>query len=169
MLFRKFMSQRHFNSIVCGASILSKKKLNTCPYFEAWSRRSVSLALPFARFSFSIKNFRISSCPQIAENCRGVLGGKKIIFCSITRCQFHQRSTSSFFVQKSFEQLFCTYILGLYFFGTRKLAQKLLVKCWWNYPLVEMRDIEDQTEIMMQVRNLVIDILQYARFQNKSK
>ena len=41
------------------------------------------------------------------------------------RCQFHQHFTSSFFVQKSFEQLFCTYGLGLYFFGQRKLAQKL--------------------------------------------
>ena len=31
------------------------------------------------------------------------------------RCQFHQHFTRSFFVQKSFEQLFCTYALGLYF------------------------------------------------------
>ena len=27
-----------------------------------------------------------------------------------------------------------TYIVGLNFFGTRKLAQKLFVKCWWNWP-----------------------------------
>ena len=51
-----------------------------------------------------------------------------------SRCQFHQHFTSIFFVQKSFEHLFCTYILGLYSFGARKLAQKLLVKCWWNWP-----------------------------------
>ena len=46
------------------------------------------------------------------------------------RCQFHQHFMSSFFVGKSFEQLFCTYNLGLYLFGARKSAQKLLVKCW---------------------------------------
>ena len=32
------------------------------------------------------------------------------------------------FVRKSFEQLLCIYDLGLYFFGKRKLVQKLLVK-----------------------------------------
>ena len=53
---------------------------------------------------------------------------------SNSRCQFHQHFTSSFFIRKSFEQLFCTYSLGLYFFGARILAQKLLVKCWCNWP-----------------------------------
>ena len=52
---------------------------------------------------------------------------------SLSRCQFHQHFMSSFFIQKSFEQFFCTYILGLYFFGKRKLAQKLCVTCWWNW------------------------------------
>ena len=52
---------------------------------------------------------------------------------SLARCQFHQHLTSSFFVQKSLEQLFWTNIVGLYFFGVRKLTQKLLVKCWWNW------------------------------------
>ena len=52
----------------------------------------------------------------------------------LSRCQFLQHFTSSFFVRKSFGQLFCTYGLGLYIFGTRILAQKLLVKCWWNWP-----------------------------------
>ena len=51
----------------------------------------------------------------------------------LSRCQFHQHFTSSFFVRKALEQLFCTYIVGLNFFGARKLAQKLLVKCWWNW------------------------------------
>ena len=50
------------------------------------------------------------------------------------RGQFHQHSTSSFFVWKFLEQLFCTYIVGLYFFGVRKLGQKLCIKCWWNWP-----------------------------------
>ena len=50
-------------------------------------------------------------------------------------CQFHQHFTSSFFVGKCFEKLFCTYIVGLYFFVARKLAQTLLIKCWWNWPL----------------------------------
>ena len=56
---------------------------------------------------------------------------KKIGFTPPTRCQFHQHSTSSFFVQKSIEQLFCTYSLGLYFLpkgNWRKAAGKMLVK-----------------------------------------
>ena len=54
---------------------------------------------------------------------------------TLTRGQFHQHFMSSFFVWKSFEQLFCTYVLGLYIFVERKLEQMLLVKCWWNWPL----------------------------------
>ncbi len=50
-------------------------------------------------------------------------------------CQFHQHFMRGFFVQKFCPQLFCTYILGLYFFGARMLAQKLLIKCWWNWHL----------------------------------
>ena len=42
---------------------------------------------------------------------------------------------SSFFIQKSYKQLFCSYGLGMYFIGARKLAQKLRVKCWGNWPL----------------------------------
>ncbi len=41
--------------------------------------------------------------------------------------------TCGFFVQKFCLQVFCTYTLGLYFFGTRILAQKLFKKCWWNW------------------------------------
>ena len=47
-------------------------------------------------------------------------------------CQFHQHFMCVFFVRKCFAQLFCTYGLG---FGETKLAQKLLVKCWWNWLL----------------------------------
>jgi hypothetical protein len=46
------------------------------------------------------------------------------------RGQFHQRSTSSFYVRKLRTQLFCAYVLGLYFTGIRLLAQKLRVECW---------------------------------------
>jgi hypothetical protein len=35
----------------------------------------------------------------------------------VIRCQFHQHFTSSFFVRKLHKQLFCTYIIGLYFFA----------------------------------------------------
>ena len=44
------------------------------------------------------------------------------------------------FCTKGFEQLFCTYSLGWYFFGKRKLEQKLLVKCWWIWLLVPIHD-----------------------------
>ena len=40
---------------------------------------------------------------------------------------------AAFSYKKSLEQHFCTYIVGLYFLGARKLAQKLLVKCWCNW------------------------------------
>ena len=48
------------------------------------------------------------------------------------------------------EQLFCTYILGLYMFGARKLAHKLLVKCWWNWPLRKERV---KKEFNLQLKN----------------
>ena len=51
-------------------------------------------------------------------------------------CQFHPHFTSSFFLWKPFEHFFSTYSLGLYFLGTRKFAQKVLVKCWWNWLLL---------------------------------
>jgi hypothetical protein len=41
--------------------------------------------------------------------------------------------TNSFFIPKFFAYLLCAYNLGLYFFGERILAQKLLIKCWWNW------------------------------------
>jgi hypothetical protein len=44
--------------------------------------------------------------------------------------QFHQHSTRSFYVRKLHAQLFCAYILGLYFTGARLLAQKLRVEHW---------------------------------------
>jgi hypothetical protein len=49
------------------------------------------------------------------------------------RAQFHQRYTHSFYIRKLCTQLFCAYVLGLYFTGARLLAQKLRVKCWWNW------------------------------------
>ena len=59
------------------------------------------------------------------------------------RCQFHQYFTSSVCVWKFYAQLFCTYR----FFGKKKLAKKLLIRCWfaaiftcrknWAYMLVK--------------------------------
>ncbi len=48
------------------------------------------------------------------------------------RGQFHQRSMYSFYIRKLHPQLFCAYVLGLYFTGARLLAQKLQVERWWN-------------------------------------
>ncbi len=42
----------------------------------------------------------------------------------------------SFYVRKLQAQLFCAYILGLYFTGARLLAQKLHVEHWWNWAQV---------------------------------
>jgi hypothetical protein len=41
----------------------------------------------------------------------------------------------SFYVRKLRTQLFCAYVLGLYFTGVTLLAQKLCVERWWNWPL----------------------------------
>ncbi len=49
--------------------------------------------------------------------------------------QFHQHSTCSFYVRKLHTQLFCTYVLGLYFTGVSLPAQKLCVERWWNWAL----------------------------------
>ncbi len=53
-----------------------------------------------------------------------------------TRGQFHQRSTHSFYVRKLCVQLFCAYVLGLYFTGVSLPEQKLRVERWWNWTLV---------------------------------
>jgi hypothetical protein len=50
-----------------------------------------------------------------------------------TRGQFHQRSTCSFYVNKLRPQLFCAYVLGLYFTGVSLPVQKLCVEHWWNW------------------------------------
>ncbi len=47
--------------------------------------------------------------------------------------QFHQHFTSTFLVQKYLEQIFFTFCFCLHFFGKIILAQKLLIKCWWNW------------------------------------
>jgi hypothetical protein len=62
-----------------------------------------------------------------------------------TSGQFHQDFTDSFFVLKLCAKLFCTYILGLYFFGKRISAEKLLVKCWWNWHKVNVERGEKQS------------------------
>jgi len=52
---------------------------------------------------------------------------------NVARCWFHQHFTSSFFVRKCFAKLFSNYSLALKFFDSRISAQKLLIKCWWNW------------------------------------
>ena len=52
--------------------------------------------------------------------------------------QIFQVSISSTF----YEELFCTKVFWaafLYLFGTRKLTQKLLIKCWSNFPGLDVR------------------------------
>ncbi len=47
--------------------------------------------------------------------------------------QSYHRSMPSFYVHA---QLFCAYVLGLYFTGARLFAQKLHIERWWNWPHV---------------------------------
>jgi hypothetical protein len=58
------------------------------------------------------------------------VGRKTVPLNREIRGQFHQRSTRSFYVRKLHVQLFCAYVLGLYFMSARLLAQKLGVECW---------------------------------------
>ncbi len=53
--------------------------------------------------------------------------------CRVTRCQFHQHFTWDFLVQKCLAHLFYIYSSALWLFGERIPAQKLLVKCRWNW------------------------------------
>ncbi len=57
---------------------------------------------------------------------------------NFTKGQFHRHSTLSFYVHKLKAQLFCAYILGLYFIGVRLPAQKLPVERWWNWAHVSI-------------------------------
>ncbi len=54
----------------------------------------------------------------------------------------------SFSVRKFFLQLFCT------FFGERLLAQKLHIKCWWNWPL-------ESAWLEVEARKRVLSLLQF--------
>ncbi len=54
----------------------------------------------------------------------------RTVYLKVCR-QFHQHFARGFFLRKFRAQLFCTYILGLYFFSTRLPAQKMLFYCWF--------------------------------------
>jgi len=65
------------------------------------------------------------------------------------RCQFHQHFMHVFYVQKPFVLPYSNYSLALLFFGKRILAEKLLVKCWWNWPQVEeIKSLEEEKVIL---------------------
>ncbi len=66
-----------------------------------------------------------------------IKGGRDKI--EVTRGQFHQRSTHSFYVRKLCAQLFCAYIFSLYFTSVSLMAQKLRIKRWWNWAQVEKK------------------------------
>ncbi len=57
---------------------------------------------------------------------------KEFDFQAPTRSQFGQHFARNFFVRKLRTQLFCAYVLGLYFTGVSLPAQKLRVERWWN-------------------------------------
>jgi hypothetical protein len=50
-----------------------------------------------------------------------------------SRCQFQQHFTQAFFIWKCFVLLFSNCTLTLWNFVERVSAQKLLIKCWWNW------------------------------------
>ena len=73
------------------------------------------------------------------ENTAGMLTPENAVcltprvnFTNILRAAFLYKSVlNSFFVQKCFEQIFCTYCFCFVIFvGKRKLAKKLPIQCW---------------------------------------
>ncbi len=79
--------------------------------------------MPTASFASSVQ---MSGDDNIS--IRILLFGPHHMINSANRGQFHQCSTRSFYVCKLHAQLFCAYILGLYFTGARLLAQKWRVE-----------------------------------------
>ncbi len=101
----------------------------------------------FLSFDFSGKIFLLFKC---AEAEGWLWSGKAVSISGKTdkvkwssfilteMCEGHSRLNFTnilwvTFVQKLYEQLFCSFILGLYFFLNNKLVEKLLLKCWWNW------------------------------------
>ena len=52
-----------------------------------------------------------------------------------SRVNFTNNLQAAFSYKSLLSSFFCTCGLGLYFFGKRKLVQKRLIKCWWNWLL----------------------------------
>jgi hypothetical protein len=78
-----------------------------------------------------------------------------------TRCQFHQHFMRSFFVWKLYVQIFCTWSMALYFFGKRKLVEKLflkmLVKLTTDHSWVKREFAERNKKIRWQKFHLRVD------------
>ncbi len=65
---------------------------------------------------------------------------------------------SSFFVQKLYAQLFCTWSLDLYFSGPRKLYKKVPHKCCWNWHQAVART-RSSTFVKLSVQISILEII----------
>jgi hypothetical protein len=68
---------------------------------------------------------------------RGESGDIGLRYWKFSGEKFHQLF-SYFFIQKLNVQILCTKSLALYCFGARKLAETMLLKCWWNWVLMKI-------------------------------
>jgi len=57
----------------------------------------------------------------------------RVEVCNSTGCQFHQHFTYKFFVQKSFRQLFSSYMYVEKSCRNNIHMKNSYVKCWWNW------------------------------------
>ncbi len=69
----------------------------------------------------------------------------------VTCSQFHQTLWMRILCTKVLLTAFCAYILGLYFFGHKNSAQKLLLKCWWNWHLDRERGVVNSEEAVLNI------------------
>jgi len=90
-----------------------------------WNIFRLDIFLPFS------SRFFTKDCAKPRSTWSAATSGAPAV--PTMRCQFHQHFKYTFFVQKCFAQICSNYSTALQFFGKRILAQKLLVKYWWNW------------------------------------
>ncbi len=86
-----------------------------------WLKQKQKLKIKMMTCSYFF--YRIIVWVLLASNRREVYPG--VNFINLLRAPFLYQSV--------YTQLLSSYSLALYFYGSKTLAQKLLIKCWWTW------------------------------------